>query len=209
MLRRFLIPSFSRQKKCLKYDAMVTVNAGNISKGDYLMFRGEPNLVTKAEFMSPGKGAAVMRVKYKNVKTGSAIEFTYKTNEMVEVADIEKKEMDFLYRSGGEMVFMNSKTYEQASVPVSLVEDKLGFFIDNLKCWVMFYKGEAIGVTLPPNVALKVVESPDDVAGNRINAPKKTVRLETGMSAQVPLFVKVGEKVSIDTSTGEYLGRKS
>lgn len=128
---------------------------------------------------------------------------------MVEVADIEKKEMDYLYRNGGEMVFMNSKTYEQASVPVSLVEDKLGFFIDNLKCWVMFYKGEAIGVTLPPNVTLKVVESPDDVAGNRINAPKKAVKLETGMTAQVPLFVKVGEKVSIDTSTGGYLGRKS
>lgn len=188
---------------------MVTVNAGNISKGDYLMFKGEPHFVTKAEFMSPGKGAAVMRVKYKNIKTGSAIEFTYKTNEQVEVADIEKKEMDFLYRSGDEVVFMNPKTFDQASVPYSLVEDKFGFFISNLKCWVMFFKGQPVGVTLPSSVTLKVAESPDDVAGNRINAPKKTVKLETGMSAQVPLFVKVGEKVSIDTATGEYLGRKS
>jgi elongation factor P len=188
---------------------MITVNAGNISKGDYLMFKGEPHLVTKAEFMSPGKGAAVMRVKYKSVKTGAAIEFTYKTNEMVEVADIEKKEMEFLYRDGSEVVFMNPKTFDQASVPFTLIEDKIGFFIGNLKCWVMFYKGNAIGVALPSNVTLKVVESPDEVAGNRINAPKKTVKVETGMQVQVPLFIKVGEKVSIDTTTSEYLGRKT
>lgn len=171
------------------------------------MFKGEPHLVTKADFMSPGKGAAVMRVKYKSVKTDSTIEFTYKTNEQVEIADIEKKEMDFLYRDGNEMVFMNSKTFDQASVPVSVVEDKLGFFIGNLKCWIMFYKSAAIGVTLPPNVTLKVIESPDDVAGNRVNAPKKTVKLETGMEVQVPLFIKVGEKVIIDTDSYEYLGR--
>lgn len=186
---------------------MVTINAGNIQKGMYLMFKGEPHFVTKAEFMSPGKGAAVMRVKYKSVKTGSAIDFTYKTQEQVEVADIEKKEMEFLYRNGAEMVFMNPKTYDQAAVPVSLLEDKIGYFIGNLKCWVMFYNSEPIGVTLPPNVTLTVIESPNEVAGNRINAPKKTVKLETGLLAQVPIFIKTGEKVMIDTTSNEYLGR--
>lgn len=186
---------------------MVTVNAGNISKGDYLMFKGEPHLVTKAEFMSPGKGAAVMRVKFKSIKTGSVIEFTYKTNEQVEVADIEKKEMEFLYRDGPDLVFMNSKTFDQASIPVSLVEDKIGFFFGNIKCWIMFYKSAPIGVSLPPSVTLRVTESPNEVAGNRINAPKKTVTLETGMQAQVPIFIKKGEKVMIDTETKEYLGR--
>lgn len=186
---------------------MVSVNAGNIQKGMYLIFKGEPHFVTKADFMSPGKGAAVMRVKYKSVKTGSAIEFTYKTNEQVEVADIEKKEMEFLYRDGDELVFMNPKTFDQASVPLSLVEDQVGYIIPNLKCWVMWYKGDAIGVGLPPNVTLTVIESPDDIAGNRINAPKKTVKLETGASAQVPIFIKEGEKVIIDTTSGEYLGR--
>lgn len=186
---------------------MITIDAGNISKGDYLIFKGEPHLVTKADFMSPGKGAAVMRVKYKSVKTGAAIDFTYKTNEQVEVADIEKKEMEFLYRAGSEVIFMNSKTFDQASVPVSLIEDKVGYLIGNLKCWVMLYKGEPIGVTLPPNVILKVTESPNEIAGNRINAPKKTVKLETGIEAQVPIFIKTGEKVLVDTGTGEYLGR--
>lgn len=186
---------------------MNSVNAGNITKGMYLIFKGEPHLVTKADFMSPGKGSAIMRVKYKSVKSGAAIEFTYKTNEMVELADIDKKEMEYLYRAGDDVVFMNPKTFDQASVPFPIIEDKFGYLIGNLKCWVMFYNGEPIGVTLPPNVTLQVVESPNEVAGNRINAPKKTVKLETGITAQVPIFIKTGEKVIIDTATGEYLGR--
>ena len=186
---------------------MITVNAGNITKGMYLIFKGTPHLVTKTEFMSPGKGSAVMRVKYKSVENGSALEFTYKTNEQVEVADVEKREMEFLYRAGDELVFMNPKTYDQASVPLALIEDQVGFLIPNLHCWVLWYKDAAIGVSLPPNVTLKVIESPDEVAGNRINAPKKTVKVETGMEVMVPIFIKMGEKVMIDTTSREYLGR--
>lgn len=186
---------------------MVTVNAGNITKGMYLIFKGTPHLVTKTEFMSPGKGSAVMRVKYKSVENGSALEFTYKTNEQVEVADVDKREMEFLYRAGDEIVFMNSKTYDQANIPMGLIEDQVGFLIPNLKCWVLWYKDAAIGISLPPNVTLKVVESPNEVAGNRINAPKKTVKVETGMEVMVPIFIKMGEKVLIDTTTKEYLGR--
>jgi len=186
---------------------MISVNAGNITKGMYLIFKGKPHYVTKADFMSPGKGSAVMRVKYKSVDTGAAIEFTYKMNEQVEMADIEKREMEFSYRDGAEMVFMNPKTYDQVSIPVAIIEDKIGFFLGNIKCWVMFYKGEAIGIALPSSVTLVVTESPNEVAGNRINAPKKTVKLETGMEARVPIFIKKGEKVMIDTETKEYLGR--
>ncbi len=186
---------------------MVTVNAGNITKGMYLIFKGKPHLVTKTEFMSPGKGSAVMRVKYKSIETGAALEFTYKTNEQVEVADVEKKEMEFLYRDGDDMVFMNSKTYEQASVPIDLIGESAALIIPNLKCWVLWYNGEAVGVTLPPNVTLKVIEAQDEVAGNRINAPKKEVAVETGAKVQVPIFIKVGDKVNIDTTSWEYLGR--
>jgi elongation factor P len=186
---------------------MITVNAGNITKGMYLIFKGAPHLVTKADFMSPGKGSAVMRVKFKSIKNAATTEFTFKTNEQVEVADVEKKEMEYLYRDGNELVFMNSKTYDQASIPMGLIEDQVGYLMPNLKCWVLWYNGEAIGVSLPPNVTMKVIESPNEVAGNRINAPKKTVKLESGISAQVPIFIKNGEKVMIDTTTGEYLGR--
>jgi elongation factor P len=186
---------------------MDTINAGNITKGSFILFKGAPVFITKAEFMSPGKGSPVMRIKFKNVQTGNAGEFTYKTSESVEVAEVEKKEMEYLYRDGDELTFMDPKTYDQASIPLKLVEDQFGYLTPNLKCWIVWYKGLPIGVALPANVTLKVVESPDDVAGNTVNAPKKTVKLETGIEAQVPLFIKIGEKVQLDTSTGGYLGR--
>jgi elongation factor P len=188
-------------------DIMNTISAGNISKGSFIIFKGAPVFITKAEFMSPGKGSPVMRIKFKNVQTGSAGEFTYKTSENVEVAEIEKKEMEYLYRDGDELVFMDQKTYDQVSIPMALIEDQFGYLTPNLKCWIVWYKGKAIGANLPVHVTLEVTESPDEISGNRINAPKKTVKLETGIEAQVPLFIKVGEKVQVDTTTGEYLGR--
>lgn len=184
-----------------------TISAGNITKGSFIIFKGAPVLITKAEFMSPGKGSPVMRIKFKGVQSGSAGEFTYKTSEIVEVAEIEKKEMEYLYRDGNELIFMDPKSYDQVSIPLALIEDQFGYLTANLKCWIVWYKGEAIGATLPAHVTLEVTESPDEVAGNRINAPKKTVKLETGIEAQVPLFIKVGEKIQLDTDTGEYLGR--
>jgi elongation factor P len=185
---------------------MSTINAGNITKGSFIIFKGAPVYITKAEFMSPGKGSPVMRIKFKNVKTGSAGEFTFKTSELVEVAEIEKKEMAYLYRDGGELFFMDPKTYEQVSIPVALI-DNVGYLTPNLKCWIMWYKGEAIGATLPSHVTLTVTESPDEIAGNRINAPKKTVKVDTGIEVQVPLFIRVGDKIMVDTTTGEYLSR--
>lgn len=186
---------------------MNTINAGNIAKGGFIIFKGEPVFITKAEFMSPGKGSPVMRIKFKNVKTGTAGEFTYKTGEIVEVAEIEKKEMEYLYRDGEDLVFMDPKSYDQVNIPLALIEDQFGYLTPNLKCWIVWYKSSPIGANLPAHVTLKVTESPDEVTGNRVNAPKKTVKLETGIEAQVPLFIKVGEKIQLDTGTGEYLGR--
>lgn len=186
---------------------MATINAGNIAKGMYIMFKDAPCQVMKADFMAPGKGSPIMRVKFKNVQTGSAGEFTYKTNESVEVADVEKKEMQYLYKDGDGVVFMDPRTFEQAVIPADLLEDQIGFLVADLKVWVMWYNEKAIGVILPPNVNLKVIESPDSVAGNRVNAPKKLVKLETGMEIQAPLFIKEGEMIIVDTTLGEYVGR--
>jgi elongation factor P len=186
---------------------MGNINAGNATKGMYLMFKDAPNQVQKAEFMAPGKGSPIMRIKFKNVQTGSVQEFTYKTNESIEEADVDKKEMQYLYRDGDEVVFMDPKTFEQASVPVSLVENQVGFLIADMKCYVLWYAEKAIGVILPPHVSLKVIESPGSVAGNTVNAPKKLVKLETGVEVQVPLFIKEGEMITLDTTTGEYLSR--
>ena len=186
---------------------MSTINAGNITKGSFFLFKGNPVYVTKTEFMAPGKGSPVMRVKFRGVESGSAGEFTYKTSEQVEVAEVEKKEMEYLYRNGNDLVFMDPKSFDQISISLALIEGQFGYLTPNLKCWIVWYKEKAVGATLPVHVTLTVTESPDSVVGNTVNAPKKTVKLETGIEAQVPLFIKVGEKVQLDTSTGEYLGR--
>lgn len=186
---------------------MAVKTAGNITKGDYLLFRGSPCQVIKTEFMNPGKGSAINRVRMRNVTTGAVCDFTYKTSEVIETLNVDKKQMTYLYHDGNEVVFMDPVTYEQASVPISLLEDQIGFLTPNLLCWVLWYQGNAIGVLLPPHVNLKVTESPEATAGNRVNSPKKEVVTETGLKVQVPLFIKEGEFITVDTATGEYVSR--
>ena len=186
---------------------MSTINAGNISKGSFIIYKGVPHYVTKADFMSPGKGSPIMRIKMKNAQTGAASEYTFKSNETVEVADMTKRDMMFLYADGNEAVFMDPRTYDQVSVPQKLIENKVGFLITNQKCIVLWHNEKAIGVEVPPNVVLTVTEAHEAIAGNRVNAPKKPVKLETGIEIQAPIFIKTGDKVSVDTTTGEYLSR--
>jgi elongation factor P len=186
---------------------MGTVSAGNISKGIFVIFKDAPHLVTKTDFMAPGKGSAVMRCRLKNVKTGATQDFTYKTSETVEVADVDKREMQFLYRDGDEVAFMDPRNYDQVTVPVSLIEDQVGFLTPDLKCQILWYEERAIGVSLPAHVTLKVTEAFETDAGGRVNAPKKQVTVETGITIQAPLFIKTGDLISVDTTTGEYLAR--
>jgi len=188
---------------------MATIKAGNITKNSFVLYKGQPHRVVKADFYSPGKGSALMRVKMKSAVTGMNAEFTYKTNEPVEDVDVDKKEMQFLYADEVEATFMDERTYEQVSVPVALVKDKLGVLTSEVRVNVMFYQDKAIGVLLPPNVTLGVTEAHEAVAGNRVNAPKKPVTLETGLEVQVPLFIKTGDRVIVDTDSLNYLARST
>ena len=183
------------------------IKGGNITKGNYILFKGQPHMVTKTEFVSPGKGSAFTRARLKSVKTGSTQEFTFKSTEPVEELDIQTREMQYLYIDGDEVVFMDPRTYEQVSIPKALLDEKVGYLIPELKMYILFYNDEAIGVRFPLNVRLKVTYAEDATAGNRVNAPKKPVTVETGVEIQVPLFVKTGDTVVIDTETGEYLSR--
>ena len=186
---------------------MANINGGNIAKGMYIMYKGTPSQVLKTEYMAPGKGSPIMRVKMRDVKSGSAQEFTYKTNDMVEVADVEKKEMQFLYRDGDTVIFMDPKTFEQAEIPVTLLDGQEKFLMPDLKCWVLWHEEKPIGVSLPPNVIMTVTEAPDSTAGNRVNAPKKLIKLENGVEVQAPIFIKTGERIIVDTVSGEYVSR--
>jgi elongation factor P len=183
------------------------INGGNIKKGSYIMFKGDPHLVTLTEFVSPGKGSAFMRTKLKSVKTGNVVEFTFKSVEMVEEADVSSAEMQYLYQDGEDFVFMNPRTYEQVSIPKYLMEEYLPYLLPEQVIYVLMYDDAPIGVRFPNKVTLKVTYAEDAVAGGRVNAPKKKVTVETGYEVDVPLFIKTGESIIVDTTTGTYVSR--
>lgn len=186
---------------------MGIIKGGNIRKNTYILFKNEPHMVTKTEFVSPGKGSAFTRARLKSVKTGNSIDFTFKSTETVEELDINTRQMQFLYSDQEEVAFMDPRTYDQVTIPRTLIEDKLGYLTSDSEVYILFYEEEAIGVRVPLKVRLKVTYSENATAGNRVNAPKKPVTLETGLVVQAPLFTKVGDYLIIDTDTGEYVSR--
>lgn len=186
---------------------MPMIKGGNLKKGSFILFKNEPWQVMKTEFVSPGKGAAFTRAKLKSVRTAATQEFTFKSVEPVEELDVATREMQFLYSDGTDVTFMDPRTFEQEVVPVSLLDGKEGYLTPEMTMYILFYNDKGIGVRFPPTVKLKVTYAEDATAGNRVNAPKKPVTVETGLSIQVPIFVKTGDVISIDTTTGEYLSR--
>lgn len=185
----------------------MTIKAGNIKKGSYILFKSMPHLVTKADFISPGKGSAFMRAKLKNVSTGNTQEFTYKSVESVEEVEVESQKMQFLYNDGSQAVFMNGDTFEQAEIPLKLIGDKAKLLTPEVKVYVLIYEGNPIDVSFPPKITLKVIESEEAVAGNTMGTARKMVTLESGFEVSVPIFVKKGEYVVIDTETLAYNSR--
>lgn len=185
----------------------MTINGGNIRKGMYILFKNEPYQVTKTDFMSPGKGSAFMRVKMRNVKNGNTQEFTYKSTESVEEIEVLNREMQFLYADDTEAVFMDQRTYEQISVPISLVAEDVQLLTPEATAYVVLYEEKAIGIRLSPKVTLAVTYAEDAVAGNTVGNARKEAELETGMKILVPLFVKTGDKIIVDTETHSYVSR--
>ena len=186
---------------------MALIKANNVKKGMYILFRNEPHEITKAEFYAPGKGSAVERMKLKNLTSGNVVEFTYKSNEMVEELDISAKEMQFLYMEGEDAIFMDPRSYDQVTVPGKLLEGKEQYLLPELTMYVVFYDERIMGVRFPPKVTMLVTESHDAVAGNTVGGARKPVIIETGFTVMAPLFVKKGDKLIIDTDSGEYVSR--
>jgi len=183
------------------------IKAGSIRKGMYILFKNEPALVTKTDFMSPGKGSAFMRAKFKNLKTGKVQEFTHKSTESVEEIEISSVQMQYLYLDGTDLVFMNPETYDQVEVPQSLIGDKVQLLIPESKVYIMTYDDKPIGVSFPQKINLKVVYAEEAVAGNTMGTAKKEIKLETGLVVLAPIFIKEGETVVIDTETLSFVSR--
>jgi elongation factor P len=166
-------------------------------------------LVTVVDFqhVKPGKGGAFVRTKLKNVRTGAVIDRTYRADEKLGLAMIDKREMQFLYREAEEYVFMDNETYDQLHVAPVALGDAVSYLKEGDSVVLPMYNEEIVGVDLPAAVVLEVAETEPGIQGDRVSGARKPATLETGLVVQVPLFVETGEKIKVDTRTGEYLAR--
>lgn len=166
-------------------------------------------LMTVVEFqhVKPGKGGAFVRTKLKNVRTGAVLDKTFRADEKVAHAVIDKREMQYLYREGDDFVFMDNETYEQIHVPAASLGEAVKYLKEGDSAILPTYKGEIVGVDLPAAVELAVAETEPGIQGDRVSGARKPATLETGLVVQVPLFVEAGERIKVDTRTGEYLTR--
>jgi elongation factor P len=166
-------------------------------------------LVNVVEFqhVKPGKGGAFVRTKLKNVRTGAVIDRTFRADEKVTLAVIDKREMQFLYREGQDYVFMDNESYEQLYVPSDSIGDAVDFLKEGDTAVLPMYKNEIVGLELPAAVELAVTDTEPGMQGDRVSGARKAATLETGLVVQVPLFVNVGDRVKVDTRSRDYLSR--
>ncbi len=190
------------------------ITAGDIRKG--VIFddgsstdpkRPSLYLVVEFQHVKPGKGAAFVRTTLKNVLTGKVIERTFNPSEKINDIAIERKEMMYLYNEGDLYYFMDNQTYDQIPFNKDMVEDALRFVIENTNCTVQFYNGQPINVEPPMFVELTITKTEPGVRGDTAKSGGKPATLETGYVIQVPLFVNEGDRVRVDTRTGEYMER--
>ncbi|MGQ0804040.1 MAG: elongation factor P [Actinomycetota bacterium] len=166
-------------------------------------------LVTVVEFqhVKPGKGGAFVRTKLKNVRSGAVVEKTFRADEKVPLAKIDKREMQYLYRESNSYVFMDTESYDQVHVDASDLGGSVKYLKEGDSAVLPTYEGQIVGVELPAAVELAVAETEPGIQGDRVSGARKSATLETGLVVQVPLFVEPGERVKVDTRTGEYLAR--
>ncbi len=183
------------------------VYASDFRKGVTFDIDGEPHIVLDFQHVKPGKGAAFVRTKYRNILTGATREEAFNPNDKFPKAHIETKQMQFLYDDGELYYFMDQETFDQIPLPFEQVEEAIKYLRENDMATIKFYKGAAFLVEAPNFVNLKVTETEPGVKGDTATNVTKAATVETGAIVQVPIFIEEGEVIQIDTRTGDYLGR--
>jgi elongation factor P len=163
--------------------------------------------VVEFQHVKPGKGGAFVRTTLKNVRSGAVLDRTFRAGETLEQAVIDKREMQFLYRDGDDYVFMDNTSYDQLTVGPRALGDAANYIVDGSTVVLQMYAGEIVGTDLPAAVELTVAETEPGVQGDRVSGARKPAKLETGLVVQVPLFVNTGERIKVDTRSGEYITR--
>ena len=179
-----------------------------ITKGMIVLMNNEPHIVIEKEFYSPGKGGSFTRTKFKNIKTGKIINQTIKTGEKLDQLEIETKTMQYLYADEKEAYFMDPTSFDQLTIPLDMIEGGTDYLHTEGKYIIIIYENQAISVQLPSKIALLVTETSDAVKGNTSGNATKEAIVETGAKVYVPLFIKTGDKIIVNTETRLYVGKE-
>ena len=183
------------------------ISACDFRNGVTFELDGQVVQVIEFQHVKPGKGAAFVRTKYKNVITGAVVEKSFNPNDKYPTAFIERKDMEYSYEDGGLYYFMDTETWEQIPISADILGDSFKFVKENMVCKILSYKGNVFGVEPPNFVELKVTKTDPGFKGDTATNATKPATLETGAEIKVPLFIDEGEVIQIDTRTGEYMGR--
>jgi elongation factor P len=163
--------------------------------------------VVEFQHVKPGKGGAFVRTKLRNVRAGTTVERTFRAGETVDQAVIDKREMQYLYADGDDMVFMDVTSYDQMNVPPKALGDAAGFLLEGNNAVLQMYKDEIVGVDLPAAVEMEITYTEPGLQGDRSSAGRKPATVQTGLTVQVPLFVNTGDRIKVDTRSGDYITR--
>jgi len=186
---------------------MSTITAGDFRNGKTFEMDGQVMTVVEFQHVKPGKGAAFVRTKMKNVITGAVVETTFNPTDKFEEAFVERTNMEYLYNDGDLYYFMDAETYDQQPISKDTLPDSFQFVKENMVCKILSYKGSVFGVEPPTFIDLEITETDPGFRGDTATNVLKPATLETGAVVKVPLFLSVGDKIRVDTRTGEYLER--
>ena len=177
-------------------------------KGLKIEVEGTPYEIVDFQHFKPGKGGAMVRTKLRNILNGRVVDNTFRSGEKVGKPDMEQRDMQYLYREGTDLVFMDLTTYEQITLPEAETDGKADFLLESQQCRVLLYQGKPLDIDIPTSLVLEVTETEPGVKGDTVSNVTKPATLESGAVIQVPIFVNVGDRVKVNTATKEYLGRE-
>jgi len=183
------------------------IDVGGLKKGMIIEFEGELYRVISMNKHFTGRGSGIIRTKLKSVLTGLSKDHSFSSGEKVDEATLEYREAEYLYKDGDHYIFMDLNTFEQYPLDDEFVGDGTDYLIDNMQVNLMFYEDKPIGINLPTFVILEVVETEPNFKGDTVSGSGKPAIMETGVRVNVPMFIKTGEKLKIDTRTGTYIER--
>ena len=186
---------------------MAAVSTNDLKRGMSLDLPEGLFQVVDFQHVKPGKGGAFVRTTLRNMRNGAQADRTFRADEKLEQAMIDKREMQYLYRDAGDYVFMDNESYDQLTVPPASLGDASNYIVDGSSVVLQMYGDEIVGSDLPAAVELNVTETEPGVQGDRVSGARKAATLETGLVVQVPLFVNPGDRIKVDTRTAEYITR--